>query len=211
MGEPVATDYIPPGIFKDYRSPPGQVYDVAEARRLLAEAGFPDGRGFPRVSILFNTEGMHNQIAQIVRHQWLENLNVDLDLQGVEIKTFGEYLHRHNYAIARASWIGDYDDPSTFTDKYQSDSENNDSAWSNAEYDRLSRAAVREVDPARRLRLFAQAEELLLREAPIVPMFHYTNAYLYRDNVFGIANNPRNMVMFKAVEVRRPSTFSRRQ
>jgi oligopeptide transport system substrate-binding protein len=203
MGEGIATNYIPPGIFKGYASPPGQLYDVAQAKKLLAEAGYPDGRNFPRVSILFNKEGQHGDIALHVRHEWQQNLNVDVELEGVEIKTFADRLHKREYAVARASWIGDYADPSTFTDKYRSDSDNNDSAWVNAEYDRLCDAAVRETDSAASLRLFAQAEAILLKEVPIIPMYYYRNAYLFRDNVHGIALDAKAMVMFKAVEVRR--------
>lgn len=203
MGEATATQYIPPGIFRDYQGPPGQPLNVAEAKRLLAEAGYPDGKGFPPVTLLFDNGGSHGDIAQVVRHQWQQNLNVVLDLEGVENKIFGERLHKKDYAIARASWIGDYGDPSTFTDKYRSDSDNNDSGWLNPEYDRLSEAAVQESDSATRLHLFSQAEELLLKEAPIIPLYHYRNAYMFRDNVHGIAMDPKGMVMFKAVEVKR--------
>ena len=205
MGEEIATRYIPPGIFKDYRSPPGLAYDPAAARRLMAEAGYPDGKGFPRLTILFNNETpQHSDIAQVLRNQWVANLGVNLDLEGVEVKIFGERLHHYDYTIARASWIGDYDDPSTFTDKYRSDSLNNDSQWQDAAYDRLCDQAAAQTDPQARFEDFSRAEEILLDQVPIIPIYHYRNAYMFRANVHGIYLDPRNNVMFKSVWVTRP-------
>lgn len=201
MGEPVADTYIPRAIFPDYPSPQGQPYDLPQARKLLADAGYPDGKGFPSLTLLINLEGQHGQIAQLVQHQWRTNLHIDLSLESVELKILGQRLHAKDYAIARASWIGDYDDPSTFTDKYLSDSDNNDSGWLSPKYDAFCHDAAYETDPARRLKLLSQAEALLLDEAPIIPVYDYVNVYMFRDNVHGIATNPRNMVMFNAIGV----------
>jgi oligopeptide transport system substrate-binding protein len=201
MGEPVADTYIPRGIFPTYPSPAGQQFDLAEAKKLLADAGYPDGKGFPPLTILINSEGQHSQIAQIVQRQWKLNLGLSFSLDSVEVKILGQRLHNKDYAIARASWIGDYDDPSTFTDKYLSDSDNNDSGWLSPPYDAFCHDAACEKDPIRRLKLLSQAESLLLDEVPIIPVYNYVNVYMYRDNVSGIALNPRNMVMFKAIGV----------
>lgn len=204
MGERTAANYIPPGIFPDYSSPRGLAFDVAKARQLLAEAGYPDGRGFPHVALMYNNEAHHGDVAQNVQHQWATNLNVSVGLEGLEIKVFRERLHNKDYALARASWFGDYNDPSTFTDKYLSYSENNDSAWSNAEYDRICRQAAVETDAGLRLKMLAKAEEILLRESPIIPIYYYVNAFLFRDGVHGLYLNPRNMVMLQSIRVARP-------
>lgn len=201
LGEPMAANYIPPGIFKGYQSPAGLPFDVERAKRLLAEAGYPDGRDFPELKINFNNEGQHKAIAEYIQRQWADHLNINILLDGKELKAFGEQLRTKNYAISRASWIGDYNDPSTFTDKYRSNAGNNDSAWINPEFDQLCRQAAAETDQSKRMELFRQAEQLLLDEAPILPLYHYVNAYMYRDHVKGIPLDPRNMVMFKAVEV----------
>lgn len=197
LGERPAFTYIPLGAFAEYSSPPGLGYDVEMARKLLAEAGYPGGQGFPRRTLLFNNEFVHPDIAQYVHEQWLRNLGVDMVLEGVEIKVFREKLHSKNYAIARASWFGDYNDPSTFTDKYLTGGENNDSGWSNAEYDRLAKEAVKETDESRRWDLFKQAETILLQEQPILPVYYYVNSYLFRDNVKGLTLEPRAMTMLK--------------
>jgi oligopeptide transport system substrate-binding protein len=140
-------------------------------------------------------------VAQIVRRQWAEALGIDLELEGVEIKTFGERLHNKDYAIARASWIGDYMDPSTFTDKYLTNGGNNDSGWSNKDYDRLCAEAAVATNDAERLKKLREAEAILLEEQPIIPVYHYVNADLRRSVVHGIKENPRNNVNFRDVYV----------
>ena len=204
LGEPVTSNYIPVGVFEGYESPPGLPHDVKRARELMAEAGYPGGKGWPRVSLLYNTGAHHADVAQIVRRQWLENLGIDLELEGVELKSFGERLHNKDYAIARASWIGDYMDPSTFTDKYITDGGNNDSGWSNPNYDRLLvEAAQVATQPSLRLKKLHEAEKILLQEQPIIPIYHYVNADLRRATVHGIKENPRNNVNFRDVFVER--------
>ncbi|QOV89254.1 peptide ABC transporter substrate-binding protein [Humisphaera borealis] len=204
LGEPITTQYIPPYAFEKYPSPKGLGYNVERAKQLMAEAGYPGGKGFPDITLLFNSEGQHGPIAQIVRRQWQEALGVDLRLESIEINTFRQRLHNKEYAVARASWYGDYNDPSTFTDKYKSESDNNDSAWINPEYDALCAKADRERDDGERLKLFAQAEKLLLEEAPILPMYHYMNVYLYRpEQVHGMMHHSRNHQVMWPIEVKR--------
>jgi oligopeptide transport system substrate-binding protein len=201
LGEPVTTNYIPPYSFPNYPSPHGLDYNVARAKELMAEAGYPNGAGFPSITLLFNSEGQHGPIAQIIRRQWLDALGVDVKLEGIEIKTFRKRLHDKEYAVARASWYGDYNDPSTFTDKYKSDSGNNDSDWKNKAYDALCEQADREPDQQKRLDLFAKAEKILLDEAPILPLYHYMNVYLYKDKVKGINHHSRNHQVMWPLEV----------
>ncbi len=201
MGEPQAFSYIPPAAFVNYRPPPGLGYDPARARRLLAEAGYPDGRGFPTLTLIFNNEFHHKDVAEVVQEQWRKNLGVYFELEGQEVKVFRQRLHGKDYAIARASWFGDYNDPSTFMDKYLSGSDNNDAGWKDAEYDRLCAQAERSTDQSQRMRLFYQAEERLLESQPIIPLYHYVNAQLFRSNVTGIPLQPRNLIQLKSVHV----------
>src|SRR5690606_27951912 len=157
--------------------------DIARAQALLAEAGYPQGRGFPQVTLLYNSNAGHEAIAEYIRRQWLDNLGVQVSLEGVEVKTFGALKEQKKFHVCRASWIGDYADPSTFTDKYLSFSDNNDAAWISAEYDRLCAAAAIEPDPARRMQLLQQAEAILLDDAVVVPIYSYVNRVLHRPYV----------------------------
>jgi oligopeptide transport system substrate-binding protein len=196
-GEKPATTYIPRGIFEGYASPTGLSYNVTKAKALLADAGYPDGRNFPQVTLLYNTNAGHERIAEYVRRQWLDNLGVRVSLEGVEVKTFGSLKEQKKFHVCRASWIGDYTDPSTFTDKYLSFSDNNDAGWKNAEYDRLCAAAAREPDPQQRMQLLQQAETLLLEDAAVLPIYSYVNRVLHRPYVKGMQPNPRNQQDFK--------------
>jgi oligopeptide transport system substrate-binding protein len=202
LGEPITNQYVPAASFPTYKAPAGLKYDVAKARALLSEAGYPEGKGFPRLKIAFNTEyPEHKAIGEYVRKQWEDKLGITVELEGLEIKQFSQRLHNKDYDIARASWFGDYADISTFTDKYLSTSLNNDAAFVNARYDDLLKQATFELDKQKRLDVLAQAEALLLDEAPIIPLYHYVNKFAFHDNVQGISLNPRNMVMFKSITV----------
>jgi len=203
LGEPITTQYVPAASFPKYKAPAGLAKDIAKAKQLLADAGYPGGKGFPKLNLLFNTEGDHKPIAEYIRKQWADNLGINIELEGVEIKQFSQRLHNKDYDIARASWYGDYNDISTFTDKYQSTSLNNDAGWTNAKYDELLKQAEVETDVQKRFDLLSQAEGIMLQEAAIIPLYHYVNKYAFRDNVKGIPMNPRNMVMFKTIEAGR--------
>jgi oligopeptide transport system substrate-binding protein len=201
LGQPISRVYVPPGVFAGYTSPPGLPYDVPQAQRLLAQAGYPAGHGFPRLSILFNNEATHGDIATVIRRQWLTNLGIDVDLEGVEIKMFGERKHKGGYSICRGGWYGDYYDPSTFTDVFLSNSDNNDNGYSNPQYDALCAAAAVETNVPKRTAELAAAENILLEDAPIMPLFGYVGAYLTRPGTVGLALDAQQTVMFNAIAV----------
>ncbi len=201
-GEPVTNAYVPPNVFEGYPVLSGPKYDVKAARALMKEAGFAAGKNFPAIKLTFNTEGgEHKAIAEYIRNQWQKNLNVSVELDGVEIKQFQTRLHQKEYAVARASWYGDYMDISTFTDKYLTGGGNNDSAWSSKEYDRLCAEADKEADTKKRQELLAKAEQILLDEVPILPLYNYVNKLAYRDEVKGLNPNPRNQIILKNISV----------
>jgi oligopeptide transport system substrate-binding protein len=195
--------YVTPS-FPGYKHPQGLPYNVELARQLLAEAGYPEGKGFPQLSLTFNPEGNnHKLIAEYINNQWKQNLGISMRLDSVEIVQFRERLKNKDYDIARASWYGDYMDVSTFTDKYKSTSLNNDSNWKNAEYDKLLEQAEVEPDAQKRLDLLAEAEQILIDEQPILPLYYYVNSFAHRENVKGINQNPKLMIMLKAISTER--------
>jgi len=200
-GQQAADTYIPPTAFAGYPCPKGLSFDVPQAQRLLAAAGYPGGAGFPPLRLSFNPEMTNRQdTALIVRSQWEQNLGIHVEIDPLEVKIFGARLHEHDFNIARSSWFGDYPDPTTFTDIFKSDSDDNNPSWSNSQYDALCASAETQTDPAQRLRTFAQAENLMLESAPIIPLYYYVDAYMIRPNVKGIQLDSRDMVMFQAIE-----------
>lgn len=181
-GEAPAYRLTPPGT-AGYTCRTEVRTDPEAARKLLAEAGFPDGKGFPRLQILFNTAETHKAIAEAVQQMWKNHLNIDLEIVNQEWKVYINSVSTLNYDIARYGWIGDYIDPNTFLDMFMTDSGNNKTGWSNKEYDRLINEAARTPGKAERLELFQKAESILLGEIPIIPIYHYTLPYFLQTNV----------------------------
>ncbi|HUW62350.1 MAG TPA: peptide ABC transporter substrate-binding protein [Candidatus Bathyarchaeia archaeon] len=198
--KPARTFCVPEAV--GYACPVGIDYDVDEARRLLVEAGYPDGKGLPPIEILFNTNEAHKTIAEAVQRMWKENLDADVTLANQDWKVYLASQNTLNYQVSRASWIGDYNDPINFLDCFITDGGNNRTGWSSAEYDDLIHRASREPDPQARLELFAKAEAILLEEAPIIPIYHYTRTFLLSPDVIGWQSNILGYISFKHLDLR---------
>ena len=178
-GELPATSFVPPGI-ADYVSPEGLAYDPAAARQLLVEAGFPDGKGFPLTTFLYNESQQNRDVAVELQAMWLEHLGVKVNLALQEWKVYLNSLSSLDYGIARSSWVGDYPDPNTFLDMFVTGNGNNRTGWSDPAYDQLIDDAARETDPEKRLAILRRAEAILIaQEAPVCPIFYYVGIQLY--------------------------------
>jgi oligopeptide transport system substrate-binding protein len=202
-GEEPASTFVPAGM-PGYAGPKGIGFAPGEARRLLAEAGFPGGKGFPRLQLLYNTSESHRDIAEVVQQMWKDNLGLRFDLLNQEWKVYIDSTNRGEYDVARASWIGDYTDPNTFLDMWVTAGGNNRTGWSHAKYDALLRSAAVEHDPQRRMGIFREAETILVEaEAPIIPVYYYVTQEMYRENVKGIYQNVRGVHPMKWICVER--------
>lgn len=183
-GQEPAYHFTPPGT-AGYTARARVTFDIPGARKLLEEAGYPGGRGLPPVEILFNTLETHRAVAEAVQEMWKRNLGIDARLLNQEWKVFLDSKKNGDYAVARFGWIGDYPDPNSFLDIWVTGGGNNDSRWSNAEYDRLIRVAGRTADLQKRLEIFQQAEAILMDELPIIPIYFYTRVYALHPSVQG--------------------------
>ena len=178
-GEPIALSLTPRGV-PGYRPPEGPVQDEITARALLREAGYPNGRDFPRVSILYNKSELNEQVAVEVQAQWKRVLGIQVDLRNQEWATYLRSLDTLDFDIARSSWVGDYDDPLTFLDCFATGRGNNRTGWSDSKYDELLAKAQAEPNPATRLRFFEQAEDILVSQAmPILPIYHFVGCLMF--------------------------------
>jgi oligopeptide transport system substrate-binding protein len=159
--------------------------DPDGARKLLAEAGYPDGRGLPQIEILFNSSENHKLTAEAIQQMWRKELNVNAALINQEEKVYFDSRRQMNYQIIRSTWIGDYNDPNSFLNIWTTGGGNNQTGWANPEYDRLIAEAEKTADQTARYAAFQKAEAILLDEAPILPVYFYTHAFLLRPSVKG--------------------------
>ena len=184
-GELAAPGFVPPGI-PGYEGTAGLGFNPAEAKRLLAEAGYPDGKGFPNASYLYSKSELNEAIAVELQSMWRETLGVNVNLARQEWKVYLNSLSLLDYDIARSSWVGDYPDPNTFLDMFLTGGGNNRTGWSSVDYDRLIAEAARELDPAQRFAILRQAEDLLVQKAvPVCPIYYYVGIQLYDPEKLG--------------------------
>ena len=183
-GQQPATSLTPPGLAGC--TPPGEVRtDFAAARRLLATAGHPGGRGLPPLELLYNNSENHRLLAEAVQEMWRRELGVEVRLVNQELKVVLAERRTGQYQILLSDWVGDYPDASTFLDVWRGDSGNNHTGWASSDYDSLLLAAARTVNPAERAVLLQRAESLLLTAMPVVPLYFNTHVFLLQPSVHG--------------------------
>jgi ABC-type oligopeptide transport system substrate-binding subunit len=200
-GQTPATSFVPPGV-PGYPHPTGDPYDPEAARRLLAEAGYPGGEGFPPIEISFNTNETHRQIAETVQSMWKTELGVHATLTNMEWQTFLSHRERREYnGVTRGAWVADYFDPNTFLDIMASDSLNNHAGWVDARYSEMVHAANREVDPRRRFAQLADAEQYMLDAMPVIPVYFYSGIRLKKPWLKGWYENTLDQHPLKFVYI----------
>ncbi len=190
-GEKPATAFVPFGIpdadpGKDYREVGGTLFtqfDLAQAKQLLAEAGYPDGKGFPAVAILYNNDQKHAKVAQAIQEMWKQNLGINVKLTNQEWQVYLDSEDKLAYDIARAGWNADYVDPMTFMDMFVTKGGNNDTGWSNPQYDQAIKTANTTGEAKVRMEAMHKAEKILMDEMPIMPIYFYTQPYLVNPKV----------------------------
>jgi oligopeptide transport system substrate-binding protein len=174
-------------------------YDPELARKLLADAGFPGGQGFPMLTIAFNTSDEHRNVAMAIQQMWKKELGIDVGLENVEWKVFLDRERQMDYQIDRASWVGDYLDPYTFLEMFTTGNGNNKTGFTNQRYDELIRMSSLEADSEKRMSYFQEADKILVEEVPILPLYTYHWNRLVSTSVKNWYDNPMDYYSFKQV------------
>jgi oligopeptide transport system substrate-binding protein len=156
-----------------------------DARRLLAEAGYPGGRGLPLIHLLYNTSEGHKQIAEAVQEMWRRNLGVESELVNEEWKVYLAAMHATQFEVCRSGWVATFPDPSVFLDIMTSDNGNNCTNYSNPEYDRLEAASLLARNDTDRYEIYQKMDAILVDDCPVIPIYYYTRGYLLSPKVRG--------------------------
>lgn len=212
-GQVPATGFVPSGMYdaegpsgEDFRTVGGDFYSVSEAdyqancekaRELLAEAGYPNGEGFPAVEYLYNTNDNHRAIGEALQNMWKTELGVDVTLNNQEWGVFLETRKEGDYQIARNGWIADYNDPISFLDMWYTGGGNNDAQYSNKEYDAYIDAAKATSVPAERMEALHKAEQILMGDDVVhAAIYFYTQKYMLDPAVKGMYYTPLGYFFF---------------
>jgi len=171
----IPTDAFTPPM-TGFTPQPGIGYDVVQAKALLAQAGYPDGKGFPSVIIKYNTNEGHKKIAEFIQEQWKTNLGVSVKLQNEEWKTFLDTRsNSHDFDVARHGWVADYMDPSNFLELFITGGGNNDGLYSNPKFDELVKKAATMPDSPERNQVLMDAEKIFAEDQAMLPLYWYVD------------------------------------
>ncbi|MDB6126110.1 MAG: extracellular solute-binding protein family 5 [Verrucomicrobia bacterium] len=158
---------------------------IADAQRLLAEAGFPGGRGFPPVTVLYNNSQNNRELCEAIQAMWRKNLGIEVGLANQEWKVYLDSQHTQNFDIQRSGWIADYVDPHVFLEIWTSDNGNNDTRWANAEYDKLFAEAIAATNDQDRYEIYQKMDAILVDELPVMPIYYYSRVHALSPRVKG--------------------------
>jgi oligopeptide transport system substrate-binding protein len=193
--------WIPPGM-QGYSKDSEVKYDPEMAKQLLAEAGFPHGKNFPVVKMLFPGREDSQIVCEQLQDLWKRNLGVNVQLQNEELKVYFQTLHRNPPEVFRANWGADYPDPETFMNLFTSTSGNNYPRYKSTAYDALVDRASGDQNPTERTQLYAKADKLAcVTDATIAPIFQATQNTMVKPWVKGLEFNACDIQFFKHVKI----------
>ncbi len=202
-GQQPAGAFVPTGLTdgdpaKEFRAVGGDYYDpskaanaanLAKAKALLEEAGYPNGEGLPTIEYLYNTSSGHQLIGEALQNMW-KGIGVNVTLASQEWGTFLNTRKNGEYFIARNGWLGDYNDPISFLDMWITGGGNNDAQWSNKEYDAIITKVKQSSNRTERMSLMHDAEDIIFKEWMLCPLYYYVDVYLLNQKLEGFYSSP---------------------
>lgn len=210
-GQKAAKAYIPPTTpdttgTKDFRTNGGSFIEtkanVEKAKKALADAGYPDGKGLPALEYSYSAGSPVDQAyAEALQNMWKQNLGINVSLKPIESKVFVAQLKQGNYEMANLGWISDFFDPGSMLDIFASDSPNDWAKYSNSKYDELVKKAQKENDKQKRSQYLHQAENILLTDIPVIPVYYMSIPYMVKSNVKGVNISPLGWMFFRSASV----------
>jgi len=200
-----STSWIPKYMLA-HNSEIGLDFDPQTARELLAKAGYPGGKNFPKTVFLYPDVSNNRIIAEALQSMWKTYLGVQVTLVNQEWKVYLRTLDTDAPPIFRASWGADYPDPHNFMNLFKCTSGNNETGWCNHEYDRLIDQAAGESNMGKRMKLYDKAQRLLIeKDSAIVPYINAVQQNMIKPYVKGLEPDPLNLIFFSNVEFVKPS------
>ncbi len=174
--------------------------NLEEAKQLLADAGYPDGEGFPTISYTTNDAGYHKVVAEYLQDAWAK-LGIDLQVDIVEWASFTPMRRNGDFDVARNGWVGDYSDPSNMLDLFLSTNGNNDGKFNNADYDAAIYRSRETLDPTERSKALHDAEDILMEETGCIPVAYYNDFWLQSDKITGSWHSPYGYWYFMYADI----------
>ena len=204
-GEEPASSWIPPGMLA-HNPKIGLPFNPPEARRLLREAGYPEGKGFPRIVLGYDTDEDRKLVAEAVQGMWQRNLGIVVGLENQEWKVYLKRLQNDPFPVFRDGWGADYPDPDNFMKLFTSNSGNNHLRWRNSRYDQLANSAAREFDAKKRARLYDDAQRILCEtDLPIIPLYWRTESTVLNPLFTGLEMNSMGRLVLHQVRPAEPT------
>ncbi|MDO4529499.1 MAG: peptide ABC transporter substrate-binding protein, partial [Lachnospiraceae bacterium] len=174
--------------------------NLAEAKKLMAEAGYPDGAGFPEITYNTNDAGYHKAVAEYLQEAWAQ-LGVSLKVEIVEWASFTPMRRNGEYQAARNGWVGDYDDPSNMIELLYTSNGNNDGKYSNPAFDEQIDIARSSADGAVRSEALHKAEDILMEDAGCIPVAYYNDFWLQSPSITGSWHSPYGYWYFMYADI----------
>lgn len=174
--------------------------NLAEAKQLLADAGYPNGEGFPVIEYMFNPDGYHQPVGEYLQAAWQE-LGLTVELKTVDWSQFTPTRRSGDYMIARNGWVGDYTDASNQLELLYSSNGNNDGKYNNPEFDAAMDESRATADGDIRTAALHKCEDIIMEDVACIPLAYYNDFWLQDESVEGIWHSPRGYWYFMYAEM----------